>query len=68
MICENDQAIPLAVQEGMIEAVKASIGEKGEGEIVPFDVVERLFAGHTPFASHPEALAEILDRVAIGGK
>lgn len=48
IICENDQAIPLVAQEGLINA--ARILEPG-----CFDIVERCDAGHYPFISQPEA-------------
>lgn len=45
----------------MIQAAKASVGVGGgEGNVVPFDVVERLDAAHSPFISHTEPLVAIL--------
>jgi hypothetical protein len=50
-------AIPLAGQEGMIAKAK---------ELAPtsFDVIERSDAGHSPFISQPEWLAEKLIEAA----
>jgi hypothetical protein len=60
IVCENDQAIPLSVQEGMLGMAH---------KIAPrsFDVVERCSAGHSPFISQPEWLAEKLIKAAGGG-
>ncbi|KAE8445584.1 hypothetical protein EG329_013217 [Mollisiaceae sp. DMI_Dod_QoI] len=57
ILCEKDNAIPPSIQEAMIAAAK---------EIAPsaFDVVERCDAGHSPFISQPEFLAEKLIKAA----
>jgi hypothetical protein len=57
IVCANDMAIPLAGQEGMIAKAK---------ELAPtsFDVIERSDAGHSPFISQPEWLAEKLIKAA----
>jgi len=57
IICEKDQAIPLAGQEGMIGSAQ---------QMVPtsFDVIERCDASHSPFISQPEWLAEKLIKAA----
>lgn len=68
VICDNDQAFPVAAQLKQVETIRASVGEREEGKVVPFDVVEMLPAGHTPFISHTGDLAEILDRAAGDGK
>ncbi|PBP23039.1 protein-tyrosine phosphatase [Diplocarpon rosae] len=53
VLCEADHAIPLPVQEGMIAAAK-------EAAPSAFDVVERCGAGHSPFLSRPDWLADRL--------
>ncbi|QSZ31965.1 hypothetical protein DSL72_001534 [Monilinia vaccinii-corymbosi] len=55
--CENDRAIPLAAQLGMI----ARAQEMAEGS---FDTIERTNSGHSPFISQPEWLAEKLIKAA----
>ncbi|KAL3418116.1 hypothetical protein PVAG01_09831 [Phlyctema vagabunda] len=57
ILCSEDRAIPLFAQEGMIKQAQ---------EIAPssFDVVERCDAGHSPFVSQPEWLAEKLVKAA----
>jgi len=65
VICENDKALPVEKQEAMIEDARRIAREEG-GKVVPFDVVERLAAGHSPFISCTGKLAEILDRAAGG--
>lgn len=52
LLCEKDNAIPLAAQEGMLA-----------GTDVKFDV-ERCAAGHSPFLSMPEFVAEVVRRAA----
>lgn len=61
ILCENDNAIPLMAQEGMIAGAR----EKAPGA---FDVVERCTSSHTPFAStsQPEKLASWLVKAAGG--
>jgi len=61
VLCENDQAIPIEVQERMVENVRK---ENGGGKVVPFDIVERLEAGHSPFISHARELVEFLYRAS----
>lgn len=53
MVCEKDNAIPVQAQDGMIAAAK-------EAAPSAFDVVARCQAGHSPFLSQPEWLAEKL--------
>lgn len=57
VLCDADNAIPVQAQEGMIAAAQ---------EVAPsaFDVVERTPAGHSPFISQPEWLAEKLIKAA----
>ncbi|RDW75805.1 hypothetical protein BP5796_06626 [Coleophoma crateriformis] len=57
ILCEADNAIPIQVQEGMI-AHAQSIAPNA------FDVIERCSAGHSPFLSQPEWLAEKLIKSA----
>jgi hypothetical protein len=59
IVCENDQAITLAGQEGMI-------GMGHQMAPMSFDVIERCTAGHSPFISQPEWLAEKLVKAAGG--
>jgi hypothetical protein len=58
-VCENDQALPLAGQEGMI-------GMAHQMAPTSFDVIERCSAGHSPFISKSEWLAEKLIKAAGG--
>lgn len=70
VICENDNCIPVAAQEGTIELARQSFAveeEKGMGKVVPFDVVERLGSGHMPFLSRVEEIVEVLLRAVGGG-
>ncbi|PBP20826.1 alpha/beta-hydrolase [Diplocarpon rosae] len=53
VLCEADHAIPRPVQESMIAAATAAAPSA-------FDVVERCDAGHSPFLSRPEWLADRL--------
>jgi pimeloyl-ACP methyl ester carboxylesterase len=57
LICTLDAAIPLPVQEMMIEAAQKKNPKA-------FDLVERIEAGHSPFLSKPEATAAYLERAA----
>lgn len=59
ILCENDKAIPLAVQEGMIAMAQQMAPES-------FDVIERCSAGHSPFLSQPKWLASKLVKAAGG--
>ena len=52
LVCENDNAIPLAAQEGMISQPGAKF------------VVERCKASHSPFVSMPDFTAEVVRRAA----
>jgi fermentation-respiration switch protein FrsA (DUF1100 family) len=56
---ENDQAIPLPVQEGMIAAAHQMAATS-------FDVTECCSASHSPFISQPEWLVEKLVKAAGG--
>ena len=52
LICENDNALPIPVQERMAKNL-------GEGANV-----ERCSAGHSPFVSQPDVVAKIIKRMA----
>ena len=54
LICENDNAVPVSVQERMAKNL-------GEGAHV-----ERCSAGHSPFISQPDVVAKITKRMAGG--
>jgi hypothetical protein len=60
ILCENDKAILIQAQESIVAAAQ---------KVAPnaFDVVERCDAGHSPFISQPEWLAEKLIKAAGGG-
>ncbi|KAF2142727.1 uncharacterized protein K452DRAFT_226185 [Aplosporella prunicola CBS 121167] len=53
IVCENDRALPLAVQERLIASA-------GEGVFA----VERCDAGHSPFVSQPGFVARVIRRAA----
>jgi len=57
IVCEQDQAIPLPVQDGMIGMAQQMAPKS-------FDVVERCSASHSPFISQPKWLAEKLIKAA----
>ncbi|KAG4028776.1 hypothetical protein MFRU_019g00650 [Monilinia fructicola] len=57
IVCEDDKAIPLEGQLGMIGRAQ----EMAEGS---FDTIERTNSGHSPFISQPEWLAEKLIKAA----
>jgi len=57
IMSENDQALPLPAQEGMID-------QAHKMEARSFDVIERCSASHSPFISQPEWLAEKLIKAA----
>ncbi|EON68822.1 hypothetical protein W97_08080 [Coniosporium apollinis CBS 100218] len=57
ILCEKDNAIPLAAQEKMVHDAKL------EGAVFE---VERLDASHSPFLSMPERTAECIQRAAAG--
>ncbi|PMD13988.1 prolyl aminopeptidase-like protein [Hyaloscypha hepaticicola] len=59
ILCENDQAIPVQAQEGML----ANAHQMAPGS---FDVIERCSASHSPFISQPEWLADKLIKGAGG--
>ena len=52
MVCEGDQAIKLAAQEGMIAQPGANF------------TVERCGSSHSPFVSMPDFTAEVVRRAA----
>lgn len=52
LICENDNAVPVFVQEKMAK----NLGEGAK--------VERCSAGHSPFISQPDVVAKIIRRMA----
>jgi hypothetical protein len=60
IVCENDQAIPLPAQEGML-------GMAHQMAPTSFDVIERCSASHSPFISQPEWLSEKLIKAAGSG-
>lgn len=51
-MCEKDNALPLAAQEGLLASTD-----------VEFDVV-RCNAGHSPFVSQPQFVADAIRRAA----
>ena len=55
LICENDNAQPLKLQESMIEAAR-----KEGGKVT----TERVSSSHSPFLSMPEKVVEWIRRVA----
>lgn len=55
LLCDGDNAIPPALQESMVETVKAAG--------VPI-TVERCQAGHSPFLSVPEVVVGMIRRAA----
>ncbi|KAH8891211.1 alpha/beta-hydrolase [Thozetella sp. PMI_491] len=57
LICETDQIIPLATQETCIANIEESSGNK-------VDVI-RINAGHIPYASQMDKMAEIIAEVAL---
>ncbi|KAH8661466.1 prolyl aminopeptidase-like protein [Tricladium varicosporioides] len=59
VLCEDDRAIPIQAQEGMV----AMANRAKEGA---FDVIERCTASHSPFLSQSEWLAKVLEN-AVGG-
>ena len=58
LVCENDNALPVQAQEGMMAYAKEKSGEKA------FDHVERCMSGHSPFLSMPGTVVEYLERAA----
>jgi len=58
-LCTEDKAIPLQGQQGMIAAAQA-VAPKS------FDVVETVEAGHSPFLSKSQWLAEKIAEAAGG--
>jgi len=59
IMSENDQALPLPAQEGMI-------GMAHQIAASSFDVIERCNASHSPFISQSGWLAEKLIKAAGG--
>ena len=57
ILCEEDQALPIEAQEGMVADAKQAVPDS-------FDVVERCHAGHSPFLSMPDKVTESLKRAA----
>ncbi|TEY85143.1 hypothetical protein BOTCAL_0017g00570 [Botryotinia calthae] len=57
VVCEDDRAVPLEIQLGMIRGAQ-EIAEES------FGTIERINAGHSPFISQPEWLAEKLMKAA----
>jgi pimeloyl-ACP methyl ester carboxylesterase len=53
LLCTEDKAIPLAVQEKMVE--------RAEGKV---DVVEKVNAGHSPFLSQADVVERLIRRAA----
>ncbi|KAJ4358663.1 uncharacterized protein N0V89_003247 [Didymosphaeria variabile] len=54
LFCEKDEALPLEVQEQMVEKVRA-LGVKV--------VEERCAAGHSPYLSMPETVLDVIERM-----
>ncbi|KAL4789799.1 Alpha/beta hydrolase fold-1 [Aspergillus venezuelensis] len=52
IVCENDRALPVQVQERMIEQAKGAF------------MVERCQEGHSPFLSNPAFIVECVERAA----
>ena len=52
MICTNDQASPVSLQELMLENLKKSHWN-----------IERRDTGHCPFLSKPEVVVEIIENI-----
>ncbi|KAH8815440.1 Alpha/beta hydrolase fold-1 [Xylogone sp. PMI_703] len=55
--CEQDQTIPIALQKSFIERAKASAP-------TAMDIVDWLDAGHSPFLSMPDSVADCLVKAA----
>jgi hypothetical protein len=55
LICEDDRAIPVFVQEAMVKAC-----QEGGAQMQ----VQRIFCFHSPFLSQPDATVEFLRRAA----
>jgi Alpha/beta hydrolase family len=55
LLCENDQALPVEVQKMMCDRIEA-MGVKVD--------YESCSAGHSPFLSMPDQLAEIVEKVS----
>jgi len=58
-VCEKDNAIPKAGQEGMIAQARGIAASA-------FDTVEVLDTSHSPFISQPENLARLMIKAAGG--
>lgn len=57
LVCEKDNAIPLAGQQGMIAMAQGMAANS-------FEMVETCSASHSPFLSMPETVADFLAKVA----
>ena len=55
LICEDDRAIPVFVQEAMVKACKHAGADM---------VTEKVFSGHSPFLSKPDETVDFLRRAA----
>lgn len=55
LVCEDDRAIPLQLQDAMIERTRK------DGAVIE---VERLFVSHSPYLAKPGQVAEFLRRAA----
>jgi len=55
LICEDDRAIPVFVQEAMVKACQDAGADM---------VTERVFSGHSPFLSKPDETVDFLRRAA----
>lgn len=53
LLCENDKAIPLAVQKEMVESAQAKTSKA-------FDIIGSCSASHSPFLSMPDTVATFL--------
>ena len=56
LFCENDQALPLEVQNMMVETIRG-LGVKID--------VETCKAGHSPFLSMPEQVLEVVRKISV---
>jgi pimeloyl-ACP methyl ester carboxylesterase len=55
LVCEEDKALPAALQDAMAQGVKAA------GANI---VIERINSSHSPYLSQPEAIVGFLRRAA----
>jgi pimeloyl-ACP methyl ester carboxylesterase len=55
LFCENDQAIPLFIQQSMVKKIEETTGIAIQKETCD--------AGHSPFLSQPETLLKLVDDI-----